>query len=106
MSLVQVREKLKAVDKALGELNRALMTAGNELTKADLMIGSVMGEGVVNGRAKRRVRKSMVTDGGGGAELAAEAGSVTKVDSRKPMRRGRPRKEVEETGNSGTEAEA
>lgn len=105
MNLVQVRERLKAVDKALGELNRALLTAGSELSKADLMIGAVMGEGDINGRTRRKARKPVAAVDGGDAGATVERASKTLI-AKAPMRRGRPRKEVEETGNSGDEAAA
>lgn len=103
MSLVQIRERLKSVDKALSELNRALMTAGSELANADRMIDSVMGTGSVNGRARRKARNAVVVDGG---EVIPKVGSASKaIIAKLPVRRGRPKKDVAETGNPGTEAE-
>lgn len=105
MSLVQVREKLKGVDRALGELQKALMLAGNELSKADSMIGLIQGESQVK-RTRRRAKRAV--NGGGADAQPAQAAEVVAeavtVESRPVQKRpGRPRRKVDETGNSGDE---
>lgn len=110
MSLMQLREKLKAVDTALGELQRSWLRAGNELSKANSLIDAIQGENRPNGRrASRGVRRRV--NSGGGEEVMAEVTTEgllpkTALSEHPPRpRRGRPRREVieiAETGNSET----
>ena len=108
MNLVDLRDRLKAIDAALSEIQKCVSKAGSELVKANAGIGSIMGDGdSANGRIarKRRARKpkeateETAADGPGlaAASVAMQAETTGK-------RRGRP-KTPEAEGNSESAGE-
>lgn len=113
MNLVDLRDRLRAIDAALSEIAKYVSKAGSELIKANVGIGSIMGEeDRGNGRVprKRRARKPKE------AERAAvdERGSSIAITTMSPSiaagskrGRGRPKApEAEKEGNSELAAEA
>lgn len=97
MSLIQVREKLQAVDRALGELQKSLLVAGGELSKADSLIDSVMG-GVKRARQPRKVRELVDRSGGDGKDVQLAAKAVS--EDRPTRKRGRRTKWAAQETNS------
>ena len=110
MNLVDLRDRLKAIDAALSEIQKCVSKAGSELVKANAGIGTIMGEGDgTNGRIarKRRARKPKETTTT--ADAAAdgpglEAVSVAMQAETTGKRRGRPRT-PEAEGNSESAGE-
>ena len=120
MNLVDLRDRLKAIDAALSEIQKCVSKAGSELIKANAGIGTIMGEGDgANGRIarKRRARKPKETTQKSylgtfektAADAAADepglaAASVAMQAETTGKRRGRPRT-PEAEGNSESAGE-
>lgn len=108
MNFVDLRDRLVAIDSALSEIAKFVDRAGKELIKANMGIGTIMGEGArANGTSarKRRARRPKA------AEQTTQQGATDKQEqtalTTTKRGRGRPKApEAEEEGNSELAAEA
>jgi alpha-D-ribose 1-methylphosphonate 5-triphosphate synthase subunit PhnG len=95
MNLVELRERLKAIDVALSEVQKAVSRAGLELIKANVGVGDMMGENM-KAKSKPRAKKA--------AQPAANGQEPDSSSMVEPVkRRGRPHKQQEEK-HSNSEA--
>jgi len=100
MNLVELRERLKAIDAALSEVQKAVSRAGSELIKAYSGVGDMMGEDVKVKR-KPRVEKAVPADTNG----QEPATTISMAGPAK--RRGRPHRQQEgKQSNSEADDEA
>lgn len=117
MNLVDLRDRLVAIDSALSEIAKYVDRAGKELIKANMGIGAIMGEGArANGTParKRQSRKPKVAEQADqqdrGATDGQEQTALTATPQINiPAKRGRGRPKTpgaQEEGNSDLAAEA
>lgn len=109
MNLVDLGDRLVAIDSALSEIVKFVNRAGSELIKANAIVGAIMGDGERgNGRVprKHRARKQKAaeqTTQQGATDEQEQTVLTTTPQVNIPAKRGRGRPkapEAEEEGNS------